>query len=288
MDITTGAAKSILTAQIAGFLASAPYPFTHTLSAYTGCGFGKTTCGLYCYAQFMPNWTHHRDGAAWGAAVRVKANAAELLDQRLRTIAADKRRKLRVFMSSTTDPYQPTEATFRITRQCLEVFACYDDLDLLVIQTRSPLVTRDFDLISQIPYAWLSVTIETNNQDLLHRLRGGPPLAKRFTLVREARQRGINTQIAVSPCMPYTDGFVTALAESGSLRIIIDNCIDGDGAGGRRTAHSPYATIAPAWWDTAPSHALFQRLIAAGVDVGWSAAGFCGIPPRNLQPRLLG
>ena len=44
MLVTTGEAKSILTAQSGGFLASAPYPFTHTLSAYTGCGFGRTTC----------------------------------------------------------------------------------------------------------------------------------------------------------------------------------------------------------------------------------------------------
>ena len=52
MNVTTKAAKAILTKQNSGFLASAPYPFTHTLSAYTGCGFGQTTCGLYCYAQF--------------------------------------------------------------------------------------------------------------------------------------------------------------------------------------------------------------------------------------------
>jgi hypothetical protein len=64
MVVTLGEAKSILTAQTTGFLASAPYPFTYTLYAYTGCGCGKTTCGLYCYAQFMPNWTHHNSGFA--------------------------------------------------------------------------------------------------------------------------------------------------------------------------------------------------------------------------------
>src|SRR5262245_44100636 len=165
MLVSTSEAKTILTAQTAGFLASAPYPFTHTLSAYTGCGYGRTTCGLYCYAQFMPNWTFHSQGQAWGDAVRIKANAPERLDQALRTMDAERHERLRIFMSSTTDPYQPLEATHQTTRRCLEVFARYPDLGLLVIQTRSPLAMRDFDLIRQIPYAWLSITIETDNQE---------------------------------------------------------------------------------------------------------------------------
>jgi DNA repair photolyase len=278
MLVSTGEAKTILTAQTAGFLASAPYPFTHTLSAYTGCGFGRTTCGLYCYAQFMPNWTFHSQGQAWGEAVRVKANAPELLDQALRAMDADRRGRLRIFMSSTTDPYQPLEATQQATRRCLEVFARYPDLGLLVIQTRSPLAARDFDLIGQIPYAWLSVTIETDDQELLRSLRGGPALARRFALVREARQRGIKAQIAVSPCMPYTARFAPALAKSGASRVVVDTCVDGDGSGGQRTARSPYATAIASWRETEPAHALFQQLLALGVDAGWSAAGFCGIP----------
>jgi len=287
MIVTLGEAKSILTAQSAGFLASAPYPFTHTLSAYTGCGFGRTTCGLYCYAQFMPNWTFHSAGQAWGDAVRVKTNAAELLDHALRTMDAKRRQRLRIFMSSTTDPYQPLEVTHRITRQCLEVFARYVDLGLLVIQTRSPVAARDFDLLDRIPYAWLSVTVETDDQELLRSLRGGPPLARRFALVREAWQRGLNVQIAVSPCMPYTERFAAALADSGASRVIVDTCVDGDGAGGQRTARSPYAAAVTSWEETAPAQALLQQLVALGVDASWSAAGFCGIPSRTAQPQLL-
>src|SRR6185437_1648682 len=56
MDVTLTQAHGILTPQRNGFLASGPYPFTHALSAYTGCAFGNTTCGMYCYAQFLPNW----------------------------------------------------------------------------------------------------------------------------------------------------------------------------------------------------------------------------------------
>jgi DNA repair photolyase len=286
MLITTGEAKSILTAQTAGFLASAPYPFTHTLSAYTGCGFGRTTCGLYCYAQFMPNWTFHSQGQTWGDAVRVKTNAPELLDQALRAMDAERRGRLRIFMSSTTDPYQPLEKTHQMSRRCLEVFARYPDLGLLVIQTRSPLAAHDFDLIGRIPYAWLSVTIETDDQELLRSLRGGPQLARRFALVRGARQHSLNTQITVSPCMPYTAGFAVALAEAGATRVVVDTCVDGDGSGGQRTSRSPYATAIASWRETAPAHALFEQLLSLGVDTGWSAAGFCGIPSHTMQPQL--
>ena len=286
MQIATQLAKSILTPQRAGFLASPPYPFTHTLSAYTGCGFGQTTCGLYCYAQFMPNWTITHANSEWGRAVSVKANAADLLDHTLRQMRTAQRQRLRIFMSSTTDPYQPAEATYRVTRQCLEVFTRYTDLDLLVIQTRGPLVTRDFDIIRQIPYAWLSMTIETDDHQVLQGLRGGPLLSKRFAAVREAHQHGIPTQIAVSPCLPYTATFAATLAGSGADRVVVDNCVDGDGAKGERTARARYGELVPDWHDTVPSQALFDQLVALSVDVGWSATGFCGIAPRTHQTLL--
>ena len=86
MEITLKEAKSILTPQHSGLLTAGPYPFTHTLSGYVGCGFGQTTCGLYCYAQFLPNWSFSGLSAPWGQAVQVKANAAELLDKALSTM----------------------------------------------------------------------------------------------------------------------------------------------------------------------------------------------------------
>lgn len=289
MQITTRAAKTILTAQHpaasargrGGFLASPPHPFTHTLSPYTGCGFGRTTCGLYCYAQFLPNWTFNSGGAPWGGAVAVKENAAALLDRALGTMDPAQRRALRIFMSSTTDPYQPVERHYGITRRCLEVFARHDDLDLLVLQTRAPLAERDFDLIRRIPYAWLSVTIETDDEAVLRRLRGGPPLARRFALIGSARRQGIAAQITVSPCLPHSEDFAAALAASGARRVVVDTFVEGDGAGGERTARSPYAALDPSWRDPAPARALHNRLAALGVATGWSATGFCGIPPRN-------
>ena len=281
MNVVATQAKSILTPQTGGFLAAGPYPFTHALSVYTGCGFGVTTCGRYCYAQFLPNWTFTSGGAGWGTLVRVKENAATLLERSLGSMRAETRRNLRIFMSTTTDPYQPIEATYLITRRCLEVFAHYDDLDLLVIQTRSPLALRDLDVMRRIPYAWLSITIETDDQAELRRSGGGPPLKKRLALAATAQRAGIQTQVTVSPCLPHTAGFAATLLATGAQRVVVDTFVDGDGAGGGRTARSPYARQHPAWRDATPARELFATLRTAGCAVGWSTGGFCGVPPRG-------
>jgi DNA repair photolyase len=288
MEVTSAPAKSILTPQSRGLLASPPYPFTHSLSPYTGCAFGNTACGRYCYAQFLPNWVHGGEGAAWGSAVRVKENAAELLAAELARLGPARRSRARIFMASTTDPYQPIEARHRVTRRCLEVFARHDDLDLLLVQTRGPLAARDFDLLARIPYAWLSVTVETDDQELLRRLGGAPPIGKRLALVEAAGRQGIKTQVAISPCLAYTPDFADRLLATGARRFVVDTLVEGDGGRGGRTARSPIAAVYPNWRDETAARALYERLRAAGAEVGWSASGFCGIPPRSLQLSLVG
>jgi DNA repair photolyase len=229
-------ARRILTRQRSGFLCSGPHPLTHTLSGYVGCQYGGTFCGRgYCYARFLPNWQFAHGRATWGSAVDMKENAPELLDGELRVLGG-RRSRLRVFCSPATDPYMPAERRYRVTRRCLEVFARYPDLDLLTIQTRAPLVEGDFGLLREIPYAWLSMTIETDDEAFVRRHGGGPLIAERFRVVRKAAALGIPTQVALSPCVPHSDAFAAQLLETGSRRFIVDTVVDGDGAGGRRTA----------------------------------------------------
>jgi DNA repair photolyase len=237
----------------------------------------------------MPNWTHFNEGNTWGNLISVKSNAPEMLDRALKKMSADIRSKLRIFMASTTDPYQPIEAKFKITSRCLDVFMQYSEIDLLVIQTRSPLVARDFDKIRNIPFAWLSITIETDDGDVIQRLGGGPTFEKRLETIQKAAQLGIPTQIVVSPCLPYTGNFAAQLAESGVQRIVVDDFVAGDGSGGKRTAGSPFASVAWFdWRDSQSAQELYTALKTKGVQVGWSASGFCGIRPRaTIQPMLL-
>ncbi len=262
------------------------FPFTHALSPYTGCACGKTTCGLYCYAAFLPSWTYRPANMKphkWGEAVEAKANAATLLATELGNLPPARRQLLRIFMSATTDAYQPIEKEKQITRQLLRVFTQYKDLDLLVLQTRSPLAERDFALMANIPYLWLSITIETDDQEYLAKMKGGPPLAKRLAMARKAVELGINVQITISPCLPYTNAhdFTQTLLDTGVTRFVVDTFKSGDGSNGNRTARSGYAQLVEDWDDEERASLLYEQLISAGANVGWSSEGFCGIPYRN-------
>ncbi len=282
MNIRYIQSKKILTPQKGGFLTEGEYPFTHTLSWAIGCGFGSIYCGKYCYAQKIPNWYYSREeGEEWGDALIIKENAPDLLQKQLSN--ARTRQSMRIFMSSVTDPYQPIERKIRMTRRCLEVFQKFDDLDLLVIQTRAPSVTDDLALIADIPYAWLSMTIETDRYDLPY----GPSKAhieKRFDAVRQAVEAGVNTQITVSPCLPYSHDFATHLVESGAHRIVVDTFVLGDGTQGTRTENSPFAdTVNYDWRDNSIAEQLYQQLRHKHANVTWSSSGFVGILPRNQR-----
>ncbi len=272
-------AKSILTPQKRGFLTAGARPYTHSLSWATGCQFGALYCGAFCYAQMLPNWHFgRREGEAWGEALIIKQNAPELLAAQL--ARARNRREMRIFMSPVTDPYQPIERKLRLTRRCLEVFACYEDLDLLLIQTRGPSVVDDLELIAAIPYAWLGMTIETDRDDLLF----GPTksqVSRRLAAVKRAVECGVSTQIAVSPCLPYSDDFAERLLETGAQRIVIDTFAIGDGSRGARTGASPFAALADYdWRDDEIAISLYHQLSAYHDSVEWSGAGFAGIPGR--------
>lgn len=282
MNIREITAKKILTPQKRGFLTEGEYPFTHTLSWAVGCGFGNIYCGDYCYAQMLPNWYYNRqEGESWGDAIVIKVNAPELLEKQL--ASSRSRSSMRIFMSSVTDPYQPIERKIRMTRRCLEVFAGYDDLDLLVIQTRGTTVTDDLDLIASIPYAWLSMTIETDRHDLDY----GPNRAhidKRFDAVQSAVKNGVNTQITVSPCLPYSENFADRLVASGAHRIVVDTFTLGDGSQGKRTAESPFAeAVDYPWQENQMARDLYDVLQEKGATVAWSSSGFVGIPPRDQR-----
>ncbi len=279
MRIRTIQAKSILTPQKRGFLTAGERPYSHSLSWAAGCGYGKLYCGAFCYARTLPNWYFaRRPGEGWGEALIVKENAPELLAAQL--ARARNRRGMRIFMSPVTDPYQPIERKLRLTRRCLEVFARYDDLDLLLIQTRAPDALDDLDLMARIPYVWLGMTIETDRGDLPY----GPTksqVERRLTAVRQAVERGVKAQIAVAPCLPHSPDFARRLLETGAQRIVIDTFAIGDGSGGRRTGSSPFAALADYdWRDDSIAESLYHQLNAYHDGVAWSGPGFAGIPAR--------
>jgi DNA repair photolyase len=284
MNTRTVSATRILTPQKEGFLTEGPYPFTHTLSWASGCGFGHTYCGSFCYAQTLTNWRFVKEeGENWGDAVVIKENAPDILAEELAALEAEERKKLRLYMSSVTDPYQDLEATYRLSRSFMEIFMRYPEIDLLLIHTRSPTILDDLDRIARLPFAVVAVSLETDLDDL----QFGPTfgeIQQRLNIIQAAHEMGIRTQVMVAPCLHHSEEFAKTLAESGADRVVVDTFVEGDGAMGERTARTPFAEAADFdWRSDNPARRLYEQLVDMGVETGWSSAGYAGIPPRHPQ-----
>ncbi len=263
--------RSVLT-PASGFLNA----FTHTLNPYMGCAFGDGGCGVYCYVAESPIGLYA--GRPWGQWLRAKANAAEALRRDLGTVTDPN--SIRVFMSSATDPYQPAERRLAITRSILEVFR-EQPIGLLVVQTRSPIVERDLDLLHGMPFAWLSMTVETDDDHVRRALTPTcPSINRRLAAMRKARSAGVKVQAAVSPTLPHSPERFVELLKGAANRVIVDTFF-GDGANGRRTRHRPlpkrFAELGWGdWQDVLAAEQLFALLRErmGSERVGWSQQGF--------------
>ncbi|RUS45788.1 radical SAM protein [Cohnella sp. AR92] len=215
--------KSMLNAGT-GFLSG----YSHSLNPYAGCSFGCS----YCYVRSMPVSTFR--GEEWGTWVDIKADAALVFEKDYRK-ALGKGKPVTIFMSSSTDPYQPVEYKERVTRSLLEVMADQPPAFLLV-QTRSPLVTRDIDLLRRLgERVRVSVTVETDREDIRKAFSpSAPPIAARLQALGKLRDAGIPTQAAIAPLLPSSEMFPAVLHPVVD-RICLDDYFMGDGSGGKRT-----------------------------------------------------
>jgi DNA repair photolyase len=260
-------ARSILT-RTGGYLEG----FTHTLQPYVGCEF---SC-LYCYVRELMVQRANRHRLPWSHWLEPKLNAPELLE---RDALRGKLAQARIFLSSSTDPYTPAERRYRLTRACLEVLAAHPPA-ALVLQTRSPLVCRDRDLLARIPSALVSVTVTTDDERVRRLLEpNAPSITRRIDALAELRAAGIATQAAVSPLLPSDPEALARRLEPVAQRVVVDDFFQGDGAGGRRSrrALDRLRELGFERW-TEPGYAheavrVFQRVFGSE-RVGVSREGF--------------
>ncbi len=173
--------------------------YDYTINPYVGC---QHACS-YCYARFMKRFTGH--GESWGDFVDVKVNAPDLLGPEIR-----KKMKGNVWISGVCDPYQPLEAQYKLTRQCLEILAQHDWP--VIIQTRSSLVLRDLDILKQAEAVEVGLSI-TSADDEIRRLfePHAPPIAERLRAVDTLHRSGITTYVMIAPILPGAEGLVEVL-----------------------------------------------------------------------------
>jgi DNA repair photolyase len=180
----------------------------YVINPYVGCVHG---C-VYCYARFMKRFTAHPE--PWGTFLDAKINAAEVLKNQL----SRRREPLKevVFFSSVTDPYQPAESKYKLTRYLLEVLLEYQVP--ISILTKSDLVVRDIDLLKRFDSCNVIFSLMTLDDELAHRLepRAVSP-SRRLKALSTLRESGIRTFGFVSPYLPGVsdiDQIVEALSGS--------------------------------------------------------------------------
>ncbi|MCC0178246.1 radical SAM protein [Waterburya agarophytonicola K14] len=196
-DIYTVEARSLLN-KATGFMAA--YDFT--LNPYRGCQYGCS----YCYAAaFSPDSQKRQD---WGNWVAIKTNAADLLDRELTKWQKKYDTPPRIYMSSVTDPYQPIEKQQELTKQLLKVMLIYQPI--LVIQTRSPMIVRDLDLLQQFEYLRINLSIPTGSEIVRKDFEPRSPSVKaRLQTINKLRysiasnhQNKIYFSVTITPLLP--------------------------------------------------------------------------------------
>jgi DNA repair photolyase len=218
-----------------------------SVNPYVGCAFGCT----YCYARYAHRYVMERAAdrdrledrlcedfesmppwLAFERRIFVKRDAADILARALRTggerylglIHGDT-----ILIGSATDPYQPAERRFRVTRRILEVLAEHPGLNVVII-TKSPLITRDVDLLKRIARnsrIHVQVSLITVDREIARRIEPRSPTPdSRLRAIARLRDAGIETGVNCMPVLPgitddpaALDELVKRVAQAGALRI---------------------------------------------------------------------
>jgi DNA repair photolyase len=164
--------------------------FDYCVNPYVGCGHGCR----YCYASFMKRFTGHKE--PWGEFADVKVNAPDLMKKQLR-----RAKKGLVGIGTVTDPYQPLERRYRITRGILE--ALLEKQFPVSLLTRSPLCLRDIDLFRQFRELRVGFSVTTHDEGIRRIFEPrAPSIESRVKALAALHQEKIRTYAFVGPMLP--------------------------------------------------------------------------------------
>jgi DNA repair photolyase len=172
-------------------------PFSWQINPYRGCEFACK----YCYARYTHEFMEMRDGLDFERKIYVKKHSAWLLRQELKQVRTGQS----IAIGTATDPYQPAERRFGITRALMEELARHEGLSLGLV-TKSDLIVRDIDLLQQISARnrlSIHVTITTTDTTLARILEPRAPRPDlRFSAVKKLVAAGISTSVNCAPILP--------------------------------------------------------------------------------------
>jgi len=171
--------------------------FRWSLNPYMGCVHRCT----FCYVRAFELRADRPADERYGASIRVKVNIPEVLERELRRPGW--RREL-VAVGAATDPYQPAEGYYRLTRRCLEILAAHRTPFSIV--TRGPMIVRDIDVLQEAARrveVTVSVSIPTLDPEVWRRTEPGTaPPAQRLRAVAALVRAGIRAGVGLAPILP--------------------------------------------------------------------------------------
>jgi DNA repair photolyase len=172
-------------------------PFTWTINPYRGCEFACQ----YCYARYTHEFMEMRDGKDFERKIYVKQHTAELLRRDWRRVKPGEA----IALGTATDPYQPAERRYEVTRGILEEIARHRSFALSII-TKSNLIVRDVELLQAVARQnrlSVTVTITTLDTGLARLLEPRAPRPDlRLEAVRELNRAGVRVGVNCAPVLP--------------------------------------------------------------------------------------
>ncbi len=196
-------------------------PFDWSLNPYMGCVHRCT----FCYVRAFELRADRPADSRYGTSIRVKSNIAEVLRLEL---ARPSWAGAGIAIGAATDPYQPAEGRFRLTRACIEVLAAASNPFGLI--TRGPMIVRDIDVLAEAASrAEVSVTFSVPTLDETvwrHTEPGTAPPRQRLRALSQLVAAGVRASVGMAPILPgisdrpeQLDAVVRAAREAGACGI---------------------------------------------------------------------
>jgi DNA repair photolyase len=172
-------------------------PFRWSLNPYMGCVHRCT----FCYVRHFEQRADRPSDDRYGRSIRIKPNVADVLR---RELARPSWRRDEVALGTATDPYQPAEGRFRLTRACLiELDGAWTPFSIV---TRGPLVVRDIDLLQQASAragAQVFFSLPTLDERVWRTTEPGTaPPASRLEAIRRLAAAGVDVGVGMAPILP--------------------------------------------------------------------------------------
>lgn len=172
-------------------------PFEWAINPYRGCEFACK----YCYARYTHEFMELRNGVDFEQKIFVKQHASQLLRQELRQVKPSES----IAIGTATDPYQPAERRYEVTRAILEELALHRGFSIGIV-TKSNLILRDTELLRKIASQnslFVSLTITTLDAELARILEPRAPRPDlRMDAVRQLNLAGVSTGVNCAPILP--------------------------------------------------------------------------------------